>query len=155
MLHTDSNDNCSFALLPEAGLKGRLSLQVVCTVQVSWRISRIQQHLIMYKTNDSSSLQRCSMLQAGFSLADALKERESNRCKPKTKQKAAAGSLQPKNRAAISRVLLIGGATRMPSFQKFAENMTGMKPDLLLADPDLVGVLEIQLHCIQSSTLPC
>lgn len=70
---------------------------------------------------------------------DALKEREANKGKPRAKQKASAGSLKPKNRAAISRVLLIGGATRMPSFQKFAENMTGMKPDLLLADPDLVS----------------
>ena len=78
------------------------------------------------------------MKQAGISLADALREREANKGKARAKQKTSAGTLRPKGREAISRVLLIGGATRMPAFRKFAENMTGMKPDPLLVDPDLV-----------------
>ena len=80
-------------------------------------------------------------MQAGFSLADALKERDAQKGKSKAKRDATAGALQPKNRAAISKILMIGGATRMPSFQRFAENMTGIKPNPLLADPDLVCFL--------------
>ena len=77
-------------------------------------------------------------VQAGLNLGDALKERESNRGKPAAKRKTSAGKLQPKNRQPISKILMIGGATRMPSFQRFVQNMTGVTPDLLLADPDLV-----------------
>lgn len=80
-------------------------------------------------------------MQAGLNLGDALKERESNRGKSALKRKPDAGKLQPKNRQPISKILLIGGATRMPSFQRFVQNMTGITPDPLLADPDLVSHL--------------
>ena len=33
-------------------------------------------------------------------------------------------------------VLLVGGATRMPAFRRFVENMTGLQPRGTLVDPD-------------------
>ena len=36
-------------------------------------------------------------------------------------------------------VLLVGGATRMPAFQRFVKNMTGLEPKGFTVDPDEVG----------------
>jgi molecular chaperone DnaK (HSP70) len=35
-------------------------------------------------------------------------------------------------------VLLVGGATRMPAFQRFVQNMTGLAPRGFTVDPDEV-----------------
>ena len=55
-------------------------------------------------------------------------------------KKGSQGELmiRPKMHPPISKVLLVGGATRMPIFQKFVENMTGIAPDPTLINPDLV-----------------
>lgn len=34
--------------------------------------------------------------------------------------------IRPRARAAVSKVLLVGGATRMPAVKRFLTNMTGM-----------------------------
>jgi len=34
--------------------------------------------------------------------------------------------IRPRARAAVSKVLLVGGATRMPAVKRFLENMTGV-----------------------------
>ncbi len=52
-------------------------------------------------------------------------------------------------------VLLVGGATRMPAFRRFVENMTGLQPRETLVDPDEVrakNTLKIlfRLLCIHS-----
>lgn len=36
--------------------------------------------------------------------------------------------IRPKARAAVSKVLLVGGATRMPAVRQFITNMTGLEP---------------------------
>jgi hypothetical protein len=36
--------------------------------------------------------------------------------------------IRPRARAAVSKVLLVGGATRMPAVQRFIRNMTGLTP---------------------------
>jgi molecular chaperone DnaK len=36
--------------------------------------------------------------------------------------------IRPRARAAVSKVLLVGGATRMPAVQRFITNMTGLAP---------------------------
>ncbi len=35
-------------------------------------------------------------------------------------------------------MLLVGGATRMPAFQRFVQNMTGLAPRGFTVDPDEV-----------------
>lgn len=45
--------------------------------------------------------------------------------------------IRPKARAAVSKVLLVGGATRMPAVKRFLTNMTGLTPeDNDAVDPD-------------------
>jgi hypothetical protein len=44
--------------------------------------------------------------------------------------------VRPRGRAAISKVLLVGGATRMPSVRRFITNMTGITPEDKDIDPD-------------------
>jgi molecular chaperone DnaK (HSP70) len=34
--------------------------------------------------------------------------------------------IRPKARAAVTKVLLVGGATRMPAVKRFLQNMTGV-----------------------------
>ena len=51
--------------------------------------------------------------------------------------------LKPKKRPPISKILLVGGATRMPVFRQFVRNMTGIEPDPSLVDPDLVSQLDL------------
>eukprot|EP00882_Tetradesmus_deserticola_P024988 GHRQ01027378.1.p3 GENE.GHRQ01027378.1~~GHRQ01027378.1.p3 ORF type:complete len:106 (+),score=34.91 GHRQ01027378.1:44-361(+) len=36
--------------------------------------------------------------------------------------------IRPRARAAVSKVLLVGGATRIPAVQRFITNMTGLTP---------------------------
>ena len=36
----------------------------------------------------------------------------------------------------VDRVLLVGGATRMPAVRRFVRNMTGLEPELAAVDPD-------------------
>ena len=38
----------------------------------------------------------------------------------------------------LLQVLLVGGATRMPSFLRFVENMMGLEPKLGVVNPDEV-----------------
>jgi molecular chaperone DnaK len=44
--------------------------------------------------------------------------------------------IRPKQRAAVSKVLLVGGATRMPAVRRFITNMTGLQPEVAEVDPD-------------------
>jgi hypothetical protein len=45
--------------------------------------------------------------------------------------------IRPKARAAVSKVLLVGGSTRMPAVKRFLTNMTGLTPeDNDAVDPD-------------------
>ncbi len=45
--------------------------------------------------------------------------------------------IRPKARAPLSKVLLVGGATRMPAVRSFLANMTGIQPEPHGAvDPD-------------------
>lgn len=44
--------------------------------------------------------------------------------------------VRPRGRGAISRVLLVGGATRMPAVRRFITHMTGLAPDEADIDPD-------------------
>ena len=46
--------------------------------------------------------------------------------------------VRPKRRAPITRVLLVGGATRMPAFRRFVRNMTGLEAKGAAVDPDEV-----------------
>ena len=46
--------------------------------------------------------------------------------------------VRPKRRAPITRVLLVGGATRMPAFRRFVRNMTGLDAKGAAVDPDEV-----------------
>ena len=49
---------------------------------------------------------------------------------------------------AFTQVLLVGGATRMPAFQRFVENMTGLEPRGSPVNPDEVrwSLPVIRLH---------
>lgn len=44
--------------------------------------------------------------------------------------------IKPKKRAPISKILMVGGATRMPAVHDFIRNMTGMEPVDSDIDPD-------------------
>eukprot|EP00775_Hariotina_reticulata_P011055 gene11055-11210_t len=46
------------------------------------------------------------------------------------KQEMLKLEIRPKARAAVSRVLLVGGGTRMPAVRRFIKNMTGLQPAL-------------------------
>lgn len=81
--------------------------------------------------------------QAGVDLEEAIKAHRANQKKPAAKRRAGGVLIAPKQRPPVSKVLLVGGATRMPSFQRFVRNMTGIAPDPLLVDPDLVSHLVI------------
>lgn len=45
--------------------------------------------------------------------------------------------LQPRKREPVSRVLLVGGSTRMPLVRRFVKNMTGIVPNSKEVDPDM------------------
>jgi molecular chaperone DnaK len=79
------------------------------------------------------------LLQAGVDLGTALAADEALR-RNKRRGKAPSGQvgpqLRPKRRQPISQVLLVGGATRMPAFRRFVQNMTGLRPQDTLVDPD-------------------
>ncbi len=49
-----------------------------------------------------------------------------------------SAQVRPKRRAPITRVLLVGGATRMPAFRRFVRNMTGLEAKGAAVDPDEV-----------------
>ena len=44
--------------------------------------------------------------------------------------------LRPKRRNPVSKVLLVGGSTRMPAVRRFIKNMTGIEPVLKDINPD-------------------
>lgn len=50
----------------------------------------------------------------------------------------AGPQIRPKRRQPVSKVLLVGGATRMPAVRRFVRNMTGLDAEEELVDPDLV-----------------
>ena len=75
-------------------------------------------------------------------LEEVLKEHEANQRRPAAGRLQSGVLIRPKQRPPVSKVLLVGGATRMPTFQRFVRNMTGMTPDPSLVDPDLVSA-----HC--------
>ena len=60
--------------------------------------------------------------------------------KQRRRGEAEAGGLQirPKRRLPVSKVLLVGGATRMPAVRTFVRNMTGIDAAEFVVDPDLV-----------------
>ena len=76
-------------------------------------------------------------LQAGVDLGGAL---ETGAKSGKSAQRGL-GSARPKRRAAVSALLLVGGATRMPAFRRFVRNMTGLEPAGEGVDPDQVGAV--------------
>lgn len=61
--------------------------------------------------------------------------------------------IRPRARAAVSKVLLVGGATRMPAVQRFIVNMTGLIPEgpATGVDPDEAVALgaAVQVWCQQ------
>lgn len=77
--------------------------------------------------------------QAGVDLGTVIEEHAADEARSK-KRRGKAGELQirPKRRAPISQVLLVGGATKMPAFQRFVTNMTGLQPKGFAVDPDEV-----------------
>ncbi len=50
----------------------------------------------------------------------------------------STAQVRPKRRAPITRVLLVGGATRMPALRRFVRNMTGLEAKGAAVDPDEV-----------------
>jgi heat shock 70kDa protein 1/2/6/8 len=91
--------------------------------------------------------------QAGVDLGTAVKEHDdavrasrkkgrSRGSAPKAGTAAAAGvQIRPKKRPAVTEVLLVGGATRMPAVQRFVRNMTGLEAREFVVDPDLAVAL--------------
>lgn len=61
---------------------------------------------------------------------------------------AAAGvQIRPKRRLPVSKVLLVGGATRMPAVHRFVRHMTGLEAEAEVVDPDLVShTPQLKLH---------
>lgn len=47
-----------------------------------------------------------------------------------------SAELRPRGRGALSKVLLVGGATRMPAVRRFISHMTGLEPEAGAVDPD-------------------
>ncbi len=90
------------------------------------------------------------ILQGGVDLRTALDEHEENlrRAKRSDGRRRRKGSIKPdvtaeirpKRRAPVSKILLVGGATRMPSVPRFLENMTGIQPAAASIDPDQVSL---------------
>ena len=78
----------------------------------------------------------CLTLQAGVNLGTALSKHASQKDK---RLRKLPPQIRPKRRAPISEVLLVGGATRMPAFQQFVKNMTGLEPNSTNVNPDEVG----------------
>eukprot|EP00883_Tetradesmus_obliquus_P007855 jgi/Sobl393_1/18509/SZX73966.1 len=64
-------------------------------------------------------------LQMGFA---AKKEEMARKGVAKWKQNMLKLEIRPCARAAVSKVLLVGGATRMPAVRRFIANMTGLEP---------------------------
>ena len=58
--------------------------------------------------------------------------------KSSSRSEEVAPEIRPKRRAPLSKILLVGGATRMPSIPRFLENMTGTQPVATNLDPDQV-----------------
>ena len=79
-------------------------------------------------------------------LEEVLREHEANQRRPEGRRLQGGVLIRPKQRPPVSKVLLVGGATRMPTFQRFVRNMTGMTPDTSLVDPDLVSALSIAVQ---------
>ena len=63
--------------------------------------------------------------------------------------------VRPKRRAPITRVLLVGGATRMPAFRRFVRNMTGLEAKGAAVDPDEVRQVVCLVLSQQSWVVPC
>eukprot|EP00878_Enallax_costatus_P032537 GHUV01035765.1.p1 GENE.GHUV01035765.1~~GHUV01035765.1.p1 ORF type:complete len:501 (+),score=142.98 GHUV01035765.1:78-1505(+) len=59
----------------------------------------------------------------------AKKEELARKGVPQWKQELLKLEIRPRARAAVSKVLLVGGATRMPAVQRFITNMTGLVPE--------------------------
>jgi heat shock protein 1/8 len=85
--------------------------------------------------------------QAGVDLGTAVRAADEARAKsggaksPQRRGAAAGPEIRPKRRLPVARVLLVGGATRMPAVRRFVRNMTGLEPDEFAADPDLAVAL--------------
>ncbi|KAF8073120.1 dnaK [Scenedesmus sp. PABB004] len=58
----------------------------------------------------------------------AKKEELARKGVPQWKQELLKLEIRPRARAAVSKVLLVGGATRMPAVRRFITNMTGLVP---------------------------
>ncbi len=92
-------------------------------------------------------------LQAGVDLGTVIEEHAASQRKRKKKGRKEVGQgveVRPKRRAPITQVLMVGGATRMPAFQHFVKNMTGLQPRGSTVDPDEVGLFCI-LCCLVAS----
>jgi hypothetical protein len=75
---------------------------------------------------------------------------------------ASAGAgvqIRPKRRLPVSRVLLVGGATRMPAVRRFVRHMTGLEAEEEVVDPDLVGSTPspycLLPWCLTALACPC
>jgi heat shock protein 1/8 len=85
--------------------------------------------------------------QAGVDLGSIVRAADEARAKsggaksPQRRGAAAGPEIRPKRRLPVARVLLVGGATRMPAVRRFVRNMTGLEPDEFAADPDLAVAL--------------
>ncbi|PRW56291.1 molecular chaperone [Chlorella sorokiniana] len=95
--------------------------------------------------------------QAGVDLGTAVKQHEdavrtakkggskkggSGRQRQAALAQAASGvQIRPKRRMPVSKVLLVGGATRMPAIRRFVRNMTGLDAAEFVVDPDLAVAL--------------
>ncbi|CAL5225668.1 g8531 [Coccomyxa viridis] len=74
--------------------------------------------------------------QAGVDLGSVMEEHYARSKKQKNAQAQVSAQVRPKRRAPITRVLLVGGATRMPAFRRFVRNMTGLEAKGAAVDPD-------------------
>lgn len=84
--------------------------------------------------------------QAGVDLGTVMEDHSRDverfrRAKAAKRGDAPRVVIQPKRRMPISEVLLVGGATRMPSVKQFVRNMTGLEPLEAGVDPDAAVAL--------------
>lgn len=98
--------------------------------------------------------------QAGVDLGTVMEEHAASQGKGKKRAKKGGSQgveVRPKRRAPITQLLLVGGATRMPAFQRFVKNMTGLQPKGFTVDPDEVGSPSAYAYspiCVKPALLP-
>lgn len=80
-------------------------------------------------------------VQKGGSKAGKGKRAASKQGQAAAELAASGVQIRPKRRLPVGKVLLVGGATRMPAIRRFVRNMTGLDPAEFVVDPDLAVAL--------------